>query len=170
MADITYNIYRDGEVIANGIEGNSYTDTGLEPNKTYSYQISAVNKYGESELSDPVMATTDYSAVATVTLNKNEAVINLGETETLTATVSPDTADQGVQWSSNNEDVATVNDGTVTAVGEGEAIITASSTADPEKTDTCTVNVVDEGEPPGEVEGLQVSGKTDTTVDLEWNE
>jgi hypothetical protein len=35
--------------------------------------------------------------------------------------------DREVEWSSNREDIATVDDGLVTAVGEGVAIITASS-------------------------------------------
>lgn len=168
MTDITYNLYRDGEVIANGIEGNSYTDTGLEPNTAYSYQISAVNKYGESELSDPVMVTTDYSAVTSVTLNKSETTINLGESDTLIATVSPDTANQEVIWASDNNNIATVNDGVVQAVGVGEATVTVTSVADSSKTAICTVTVVDEGDAPEGVEGLQVSGKSDTTVDLEW--
>lgn len=170
MAEVTYNLYKDGEKIASNLEETTYTDTDLTPNSSYSYQVSAENKYGESDLSEPVMVTTDYSAVVSVGLNKETATIQLGETETLTATVSPETAEQDVEWSSDNEEVATVTDGIVTAVSEGEAIITAQSAADNEISDTCTVTVVDDGDAPEEVQGLRSTGKTDDSVTLEWGE
>ena len=59
----------------------------------------------------------------TIALDKSEATVNLGKTLVLTATVQP--ADAQVTWSSNNETVATVENGTVTGVAEGEATITA---------------------------------------------
>lgn len=61
MKDVTYNVYRDGVKIASGIKDTIYTDTGLEPNTTYMYQVSAENEYGESELSEPVTVTTEES-------------------------------------------------------------------------------------------------------------
>lgn len=61
MKDVTYNVYRDGVKIASGIKDTVYTDTGLEPNTTYTYQVSAENEYGESELSEPVAVTTEES-------------------------------------------------------------------------------------------------------------
>lgn len=57
-----------------------------------------------------------------MTLNLKE-----GETSTLTATVTPANAtNQTVVWTSSDEDVATVAGGKVTAVGEGDAEITAT--------------------------------------------
>ena len=47
-----------------------------------------------------------------------------------------------VLWTSSNEDVATVNNGTVSAVGAGTAVVTASVTVgDVTATDTCNVSV-----------------------------
>ena len=64
----------------------------------------------------------------------------MGQTRTLTATVTPGNAtDKTVTWTSSNDKVATVVDGTVAAVGEGTATITA--TAANGKKDTCKVTV-----------------------------
>lgn len=81
-------------------------------------------------------------AVTSVSLNKPSTQITKGETETLTATVLPENAtNKGIIWSSSNTSVATVSNGTVTAVAAGSAIITATSAADSNKKATCTVTV-----------------------------
>lgn len=59
MSEITYNVYRDGEKVAEELTENSYTDTGLEPGTTYEYQVSAENDAGESNLSEKVSVTTE---------------------------------------------------------------------------------------------------------------
>ena len=104
---------------------------------------------------DPIKDVTFYFskglatvAVTGVTLNKTATTIEVGKDETLTATVSPDDAtDKTVTWSSDNEEVATVDEnGKVTAVKAGTATITATATngtddtAD-DKTATCAVSV-----------------------------
>ena len=80
--------------------------------------------------------------VTDVTLDKTELTLTEGETETLTATVKPDNADnRKVAWSSDKTDVATVGgDGRVTAVKAGEAVVTVT-TEDGGKTATCKVTV-----------------------------
>ena len=47
----------------------------------------------------------------------------------LTGAVAPSAADQTLTWTSSNEAVATVANGTVTAVADGECVITATSNA-----------------------------------------
>lgn len=80
-------------------------------------------------------------AVTGVTLNKMELSLTVGATETLTAAVAPaDATNQTVTWTTGNADVATVEDGVVTAVGEGTATITAT-TVDGSFTASCTVTV-----------------------------
>lgn len=67
-------------------------------------------------------------AVTGVTLDKNTMKINDGETGTLVATVMPeDAANKNITWSSSDESVATVEDGVVTAVGGGDAVITVTT-------------------------------------------
>ena len=78
--------------------------------------------------------------VTSVTLNKSSLALNKGQSETLTATVSPsDASDKKVIWSSSNTSVATVDqNGKVTAVAGGSATITAKAG---DKQATCTVTV-----------------------------
>ena len=63
-----------------------------------------------------------------VTLNKTEMSIFIGRASQLTATVSPDNAtDKTIVWTSSNSNVATVDEnGNVTGIAIGSAIITAS--------------------------------------------
>lgn len=83
------------------------------------------------------------TGVSSVSLNRNTLNLLSGSTATLTATVSTDSDKiaQTVTWSTDDKSIATVEDGTVTAVAKGSAKITATSTADTSKNATCTVNV-----------------------------
>ena len=66
--------------------------------------------------------------VAEVTLDEATLVLVEGQSATLTATVNPSNAtDKTVTWSSDNTEVATVAEGTVTAVKKGMAKITAKA-------------------------------------------
>ena len=66
------------------------------------------------------------------------------ETKTLTATVTPEGADQSVTWESSNTAVAVVDAaGNVTSTGEGTATITAKSKDNPAITAECAVTVTD---------------------------
>lgn len=81
--------------------------------------------------------------VTGVTLNKTTTSIVKGNTEKLTATVAPSNAtDKTVSWTSDHPEFATVENGTVTAVAAGSAVITVTTT-DGKKTATCTVTVTD---------------------------
>lgn len=70
--------------------------------------------------------------VESITLDKTEGILNVGNTVTITATVAPEVAtNPAVTWSSSDESVATVNEtGKVTAVAVGNATITATSEDD----------------------------------------
>ena len=80
--------------------------------------------------------------VESIALNENTLTLYTNrdpKTATLTATVSPDNAtDKTVTWTSADEKVATVENGVVTAVGNGTTTITAQAG---DKTAVCTVTV-----------------------------
>ena len=81
--------------------------------------------------------------VTSVTLDQSELTIEMTYTAQLSATITPDDADnRTVTWTSDNEEVATVDEnGQVTAVGVGEANITATAADGSGVTATCKVTV-----------------------------
>ncbi len=103
---------------------------------------SAANDGSVTWSNDPLNAAMGIVAVAGITLDKSALSLTAGgETATLTATVlTEDATDKTVTWSSSNETVATVSDGIVTPVSEGETDITVT-TAEGGYTDTCKVTV-----------------------------
>ena len=81
--------------------------------------------------------------VESVTLDKTEGVLTVGNTVTVTATVTPDTTtNASVTWSSSDEAIATVDsEGKITAVAPGTATITAVSDSNPDANATYAVTV-----------------------------
>lgn len=78
--------------------------------------------------------------VTGITLDKTSLTLVKGASETVTATVEPaNAADIKVSWSTSNDEVATVEDGKITAVGCGTATITAKIG---DVFATCVVNVI----------------------------
>lgn len=99
----------------------------------------------EYRYDDPWNKTIEYDvtcepvAVASVILNQTEATVDVDGTVTLAATASPIYADnQTAVWTSDNETVATVENGVVTGHAEGDATITATIDG---KTATCAITV-----------------------------
>lgn len=101
-----------------------------------------------------------------VTLNKTEAVLKVGETMSLTAKVEPENVtDATIEWKSDNPQIVTVRKdevfyrkAVVTALGEGEAVITAFVKEDSSVYTTCKIKVE-----PIKLEGLALS-ETEKTV------
>ena len=72
--------------------------------------------------------TVTPKGVSSITLDKTTASLDAKDVLTLTATIAPDDADdKTITWTSSDESVATVENGKVTAVGKGKAIITATA-------------------------------------------
>lgn len=73
-----------------------------------------------------------------IKLDRDTLTIARGETATLTATVEPANTTDTIVWSSKDDNIATVENGVVTAVGHGETTITATCG---NQTATCKVIV-----------------------------
>ena len=124
-----------GNIICSGDEGIHIVSLPKEENVTV---VPA-----KKSLTVSIPATT--VAVTGVTLDVTELALEVPATATLTATVAPEDATvKAVVWASDNEAVATVADGVVTAVAEGTANITVT-TADGGFTATCIVTVTEVG-------------------------
>ena len=86
---------------------------------------------------NPTLATS-------IALDKTEVELETTQTATLVATVLPElTTNKSVTWSSSNESIATVDEnGVVTAIAVGEAIITTTTVDGSNLSATCKVTVI----------------------------
>lgn len=123
-------------------EGRDYYGFGF-----FSQQSSGSTMYVpfdniEIYTASPYASYTAPVSVTGVSVSPTNMTLEVGKTSTITATVSPDNAtNKNVNWTSSNTSVATVSDGVVTAVAEGNATITAT-TVSGGYTASCTVKVV----------------------------
>ena len=94
--------------------------------------------YDPYEKEDQVVMTYEKAAGVTIALNKSETSIAKDADETLTATINPNEAGDPT-WNSSDSTIATVDDdGKVTGVKAGEAVITATVLG---KSASCTVTI-----------------------------
>ena len=136
------------------MNGSGWTDITGETNTTYTtgkttmdmsgtqYRCVVSNSAG-SVTSNAVTLTVNAATVSVtgVKLDQTELSLYTGESKTLIATVQPsDATNKNVTWSSDKPEVATVENGKVTAKAAGTATITVT-TEDGKKTATCTVTV-----------------------------
>ena len=158
--DDTLGLYEEGSTVtfaAETIEGKpfaSWTATGVTLTDSTKATISFTMPGND------VTLTTAYTTlVSAVSLNKTELALTVGDTQTLTATITPDDANnKNVSWSSDKPSVATVDEnGTVTAVAVGTANITVK-TVDGEKTAVCAVTVTAKSSGGGSTGGSSSGG------------
>ena len=94
--------------------------------------------------------------------------MTVGQTHKLEATVSPAGAvADDIQWSSSNESVATVKDGTVIAVSEGKAVISVSCNGG-KLIAECEVTVAKQGEEKVKVSSINMVQELELTVEQSY--
>ena len=80
----------------------------------------------ENTDAEPEQSTTTEPVISKLILNKTSATMNPGDTLKLSATIVPEGLNLNVNWSGNNNDVATIDSaGNITALSEGQTEITA---------------------------------------------
>jgi hypothetical protein len=134
-------------------EGTIYTATiTLTAKAGYTLQGVAANFFTVAGTSTPAtnvansgVITATFPATPTpvtgVTLNTDTLALIVGDSETLIATVAPETAtNPNVSWTSSAPGVASVNGGVVSALAAGTTTITVT-TEDSGKTAECTITV-----------------------------
>lgn len=100
-----------------------------------SVNVPETNEGGDNEGETTVEVTS-------LSLNKTSLSLKIDETATLKATVLPNNAtNKNVVWSSSDNGKATVTNGVVTALAEGDVTITASSESNTSITTTCSVTI-----------------------------
>lgn len=101
-----------------------------------------------------------------LTLDKTSLTMKKGDTEQLTATVYPSGARPDVLWASSDGSVCTVDQtGKITAVGDGSAVISAT-TKDLRHTATCNVTV---SSAPGPVKNLKATMSSSGWMTISWS-
>ena len=121
---------------------NTTTSMASETVSNSGNNTSRASSSVSSSVSSAVSHTSSKSEVQPtgISISENDISLAIGETAQLTAAVSPSNAThKDVTWNSDNTGVANVNNGFVTAVGEGWAIVTASTSNG--MTAQCTVTV-----------------------------
>lgn len=104
----------------------------LEGNKLVAVSDGTTKITATSGIVKTSAKVTVTTKVEQIVLNKTEGVLTVGNSVTVTATVTPDNAtNTTVNWTSSDEKVATVDsNGKVTAVAAGNATIKATSESD----------------------------------------
>lgn len=123
--------------------------TAVKAGSAYIYAKSVDGPYASTYVTVKQKSTPKPPAevkVTNITLDTRYLRLNAGETRELGFTVYPYNAtDKTLTWTSSNEDVATVENGVITAIGRGSAYITATSTNGVQT--TCYVDVYGDAKP-----------------------
>ena len=139
---ITWSVTSGSLPAGLSLSGSSISGTPTAVD-TSTFTVTAENSYGSNskELSITISAPASVS-VTGVSLNKDSLNLYVGDNETLTATVAPANAtNQAVTWTSSNPSVAKVENGVVTALACGTAVITAAAADGSGASASCTVTV-----------------------------
>ena len=115
-----------------------------------------------------VTVTVPVVLVSGITIEPSSLTLYAGTTADLTVTVSPDNAsDKTLVWTSSKNGVATVTDGTVSAVSQGETTITATAVDGSGVKAQCSVTVIPF--PAGAVDlGIVMKREDGTYYNLYW--
>jgi len=116
----------------------------LLPIAIFALSLSACNKNQNNNNNNSGNQTQNAWTVAGVSLNYEKLTMYAGKSATLTAVITPETAtNKEVSWSSSNTSVATVKNGTITAIKAGTSNITVT-TKEGGYTATCELTVINE--------------------------
>lgn len=122
---------------------NLYTSDGVHPNVQGSILIA---DYLSHELKKLHYYKEPIIPVSSVSFVTKDVELGIGYQKTLTVNITPSNASNtNLLWSSSNEEVATINDGVLKGIGEGNCVITVTS-EDGSFSDTCNVTITNRKE------------------------
>lgn len=134
---VTNGTLPNGLTLENGTISGTPTAAG-----TSTFTVKAENTAGSDSKELTLTINPAPVLVTSVTLNTSELSLYTGQSETLIVTVAPDNAtNPDVTWSSDKPEVATVENGEVTAKAAGTATITATAADGSGKSANCKVTV-----------------------------
>ena len=118
------------------------TAVGIPTGEDYGEAIITAQSSNASVFATCTIKVLSSVLITSLTLNKSELALNVGDEETLTVTGSPSNAtNKTLEWKSSNPEVASVSSGKVIAASKGTAVITATATDGSGKYVSCVVTV-----------------------------
>ena len=141
--------YSDGS--SKEVEQEAYEISGFDSTKAGEKTVTVTYEGLNAEFK--VMVNIIEIPLISISLDQTNVELTSGSELKLTVLFNPDntTDPKGIEWSSSNEDIATVEDGTVYAIMKGETTITALVG---DKSATCKVIVIEDPEEPVIVTGI----------------
>ena len=142
-ADFSDAVSYKGEFAANSTSTFTCPEDADWSNKYYKfvYNVTVTTRSNKFiEFKEAKFYSAEDISEPGITVAPTTLVMAIGEQSTLTATLTPADAMDVVEWTTSAENVATVENGLVTAVGKGTATITATAG---EFSATCEVTVVE---------------------------
>lgn len=135
VVDDKFNITVDVEPDTEYVKGDLVCAYGVQDLESGVVEVT-------SDYVDVPAFITDPMPVHRVLVEPKQNEMNVGDVQALKTTIEPSNAtEQGITFKSSNPDVAAVTeDGIVTGISEGEAVITASSVSGQES-DTATFTI-----------------------------
>jgi len=136
MDDLMFKVDDGSGPVLIFVDGYIVNQSGPVPKLEVGDKLEAVGLSGKFSGGDRIRVrnTQELKVVAKrvpvtgIEVNPAELELTQGQTATLTVTIKPDNATiKSVRWSSSDENVAVIQDGVVTAVAPGQAVITAET-------------------------------------------
>lgn len=120
-------IFKGDNLLASGVQMEAYSVEDKGKGVSFNVYCYNVQPGIEINYSDGTSRLAD-GTIASITLNYSKYALTVGQSKTLVASTSPESAAKNVTWYSSDSKVATVNkNGKVTAVKAGTATITAKT-------------------------------------------
>ena len=120
-------IFKGDNLLASGVQMEAYSVEDKGKGVSFNVYCYNVQPGIEINYSDGTSRLAD-GTIASITLNYSKYTLTVGQSKTLAASTSPESAAKNVIWYSSNSKAATVDkNGKVTAVKAGTATITAKT-------------------------------------------
>lgn len=147
---VTYTVMRNGAVVASGLAGTSYDDSGLVASTSYSYTVEAVDTAGASPASNIALTTTEATGSTPVTAPMITTApisqtVTIGRTATFSVVASGGSLTY--QWSKNGAAIAGATGASYTTPGTtaddntANFTVTVSNSAGSQTSSAATLNV-----------------------------
>lgn len=171
-----YNVYSSSTKLnSTPITTTTYTATGLTQNTAYTFTVKAVNAAGESAASEPLSVTTDLKPTAPLAPTGLTSTGKTDTTVSLSWIASADTTGYNVYRGAVKLNATPITETSYLAAGLTQntaysfAVTAVNAVGQSPASDTLYVTTNPASTPPQAPTGLNIPGKTDTTVNLSWS-